>query len=400
MSFAFGNISPFGSQTRLILGLFGAVAALGRGAAETRASDAIATHGLADILASAQVVYDTARDGCDKYDVPDAPARAFRDETGLIHFFSSSSVNRAMIGPRFDRLHRDCQIVYKGAHASRPQEYSDYSWLAAFYARGNTIYGIVHNEFHGQERPELCPSRSYARCWENAIAGVESSDGGYHFLSTADSGGVLAELPYVYKGDQQGQFGYFNPTNILKSSGYYYIMFTEINRVNPELNGVCVARTPTLEDPSSWRGWGGSGFTITFANPYTMKIATPLAHVCRPIGRGQLFASLGSLLWQPAERRFLLIQRLQKWDQAARKQPPGAYFSYSSDLIKWSDPKLLLSDDQAGANTAQLYPAVIDPDSTDQNFSTIGKHALLFSVTMGPTGYQSWKLWRRDIWFQ
>ena len=37
--------------------------------------------------------------------------------------------------------------------------------------------------------------------------------------------------------------------------------------------GICVIRTKTIDNPKSWRGWNGVGFTVADTlNPYTKTI--------------------------------------------------------------------------------------------------------------------------------
>jgi len=358
----------------------------------------------ASVESTGHLVYDTKRDGCDNYDVPDAPARAFRDSQGMIHFFATSSANRAMIGRNFGQLKRVCDVVYRGNHDPRPWAYSDYSWLTGFYADGNIVYGLIHNEFHGHERPELCPSRNYGRCWENSITAAISHDGGYHFERLDDGTNTIAILPYKYKGDQEGLVGYLNPTSILKHDNFYYAMFTAIDRVHPDRSGVCVIRTSSLGDPRSWRAWNGQSFDTRFINPYKTEILDTLAHTCQPVGKDRLFFSLGSLLWKPDERRFLLLMRFQRWDKPSHGETPGAYISMSANMIDWSAPVLILSDEQAQSeppSTPQLYPSLIDPDASSSNFDSFTRNGLLFTMTTGPEdGYGSWKLWSREVHFR
>ena len=72
------------------------------------------------------LVYDTGRDGCEPVDVPDAPAEAFRDASGTIHFFAASATNRAMLGRSFDTLQRDCTVVMKSTHDRDPSHDADW----------------------------------------------------------------------------------------------------------------------------------------------------------------------------------------------------------------------------------------------------------------------------------
>src|SRR5450755_3773258 len=44
------------------------------------------------------VVFDTATDSCELIDIPDAPARAFRDYTGTVHIVASHYIMRQSLG--------------------------------------------------------------------------------------------------------------------------------------------------------------------------------------------------------------------------------------------------------------------------------------------------------------
>jgi hypothetical protein len=308
-----------------------------------------------------------------------------------------------MVGSSFATLKHQCSIVYQGAHNPLPEFYNDYAWLAGFFADGKSVHALVHNEFHGNERPGICSSQDYNRCWENSITAAVSDDGGYHFHNVDKKNRVIAELPYKYKGDQMGPFGYFNPTNVVKNKQYYYFMFSAIDRFDADRSGVCLARTENIDDPASWRAWDGSGFNVSFLSPYTKPQLAPAQHTCSPLAKGRLFFSLGSLLWMPSANRFLLVMRLQRWDRAVERAPTGAYLSTSDNLIDWSVPTLLLADEATpnGSFIAQAYPSIIDPASPDQNFSTVGNSALLFTKTIVQGGrYDTWQLWARHVAFE
>src|SRR5262249_35035258 len=116
------------------------------------------------------VVFRSAADGCEKNDIPDAPARAFRDASGRGHLFASHFVNRGLVGPDLEHLRIDCRVVYRGAERDDPAAFDDRSWLGAFHTRdGTTVAALVHNEFQGNRRPALCPSSRYIECWYNSV---------------------------------------------------------------------------------------------------------------------------------------------------------------------------------------------------------------------------------------
>jgi len=48
---------------------------------------------------SRSVVFNTATDSCELIDIPDAPARAFRDYQGTVHLIAAHYIMRQDVGP-------------------------------------------------------------------------------------------------------------------------------------------------------------------------------------------------------------------------------------------------------------------------------------------------------------
>jgi len=341
-----------------------------------------------------RLIYDTARDGCNQNDFPDEVARAFRDSKGTIHLFATTSVNRAMLGPNFESLRHTCDVAFKGALNANPAAYDDNGWMTAFWASGETVFTLIHNEFHGSERQDFCPPQGGANCIEVSITEAISRDGGYHFRRFPGESGLVADLPYTFRPVRNRFFGYLNPSNIVKKDGFFYVLVSAIDPYDRAHNGVCILRSSTLE-PKSWRAWDGRRFNKTFADPYQSSEASPEENTCTPITKD--FFYLGSILYSPTRKEFLLVSRVQKWDHPKHGETPGAYLWQSEDLIHWAGPILLLSDAQAGG-IEQLYPCLIDPSAQDQNFTTVGSSALLFTKIGTPgEGLRGSKLVARRV---
>ncbi|MFC7477490.1 hypothetical protein ACFQS7_24225 [Dankookia sp. GCM10030260] len=239
--------------------------------------------GLAAVAGHAEpagaVMFDSQRDACEDGDFPDTPARAFRDAAGTVHLLATHVRNRQMLGPTLRQVTHDCRVVFEGRRDPRPEAHDDYGWLVApFTLDGRTIYSLIHNEFHGNERPSLCPSRSYLRCWDNAITWAVSRDAGYRFQRPPGAGALVAALPYPYVGDRARQTGYFNPTNIVAHAGFFYAMFTMIDAVRGDW-GVCLMRTPDIANPAGWRVWDGQKFTLRQAGPSAVGAAVRVKRV-------------------------------------------------------------------------------------------------------------------------
>jgi hypothetical protein len=354
-------------------------------------------------LGAPVVIFDWKTNKCDHDDSADEPARAFRDRNGQVHLFSTSFRNRQLTGADFNHLRHPCAVVFMGRHSGNPADYDDYGWLASFYTTdGQTVFALVHNEFHGSERPALCPSRAFLRCWETSIGIATSHDGGNSFTRPVAPRNVIAELPYRYQGDQKLQFGYFNPTNILRAGDYFYAMVSMIDNID-KLGGVCIMRTKVLSDPTSWRAWDGHGYNVQFVDPYLQTVANPKQNVCTAIGNGNVFFSLGSVVLHKPSGLFLLAMRLQTWDAGKVKLPVGVYITTSKDLITWSKPKLLLADSALGppgadGQSAESYPSLIDPNSAGMSFDQSSNHAYLFTVRTLPSfTTDNRQLIRRDV---
>ena len=71
-------------------------------------------------------------------------------------------------------------------------------------------------------------------------------------------------------------------------------------------------RTNSLLDPSSWRAWGGSGYTVRFADPYTLEPGTEAAHVCTvtnlPAGNVEDGCAAHGLFWSAYLQQFVVSE--------------------------------------------------------------------------------------------
>lgn len=106
--------------------------------------------GEVEIVGPEEIVFDWTTDRCNMLDVPDLPARAFRDADGKVQLIAAHLFNRRMIGNTLDSLKRDCNIIMTSDHDPDPSKFNCREWISAVYTLdGNTIYALVHNEYHG-----------------------------------------------------------------------------------------------------------------------------------------------------------------------------------------------------------------------------------------------------------
>src|SRR5580704_5716079 len=338
-------------------------------------------------------VFDTRKDSCEQTDIPDAAARAFRDYKGTIHLIASHSVTRAGLGPTLETTKHNCQVVYSSAHDPNIADLNDYTWLNAFYnIDGKKIVALGHMEYHGWEHSGMCKVKTdTAACWYNVDTFNISEDGGYHFVRPAPPGNFFLSLPYKYQVDQ-GPEGYSVDSNIVKVGEWYY---DEVyawawppgcgggKGQRPCLvpDAACAIRTTNILDPSSWRGWDGKDFTVTFVDPYRGAVTNPQAHVCAPVPYLDYATGIN---YHPASG--LVIATL--WNQgSASWGPQGVYFTTSTDFIHWTKPELALTQNQILrreplGNWSYQYFSLIDPKSSDSSFMTITDSPYLYYIRM------------------
>jgi hypothetical protein len=329
-----------------------------------------------------QTVFDWSKQACEPLDIPDLPARAYRDFEGRVHLIASSYVSRAAVGRDLNRVKHACNVVMRSAFSRYPQKFADREWIASPYTiDGKTVFALVHDEYHGNEhRAGNCSSGIYQKCWYNAVTLSRSDDGGRTFHpALPPPGNLVAAIPYRYK-PEVGPVGVFAPSNILRKGDYYYsLVYTE--RYGLQDAGSCLMRTANLADPHAWRAWDSDGFNVEFADPY--KEGDAAAHVCQPVSPDAIGKMTQSLTFNTYFDKYLLVGPNSVYDTSKRRAVSGFYYSLSSDLIHWSRPKLIREAEmpwtyQCGDADPVLYPSVLDPSSSSRNFETTGRRPWLY----------------------
>jgi hypothetical protein len=326
----------------------------------------------------AEVVFDWSNDRCEDFDIPDLPARAFRDADGNVQLLSSHLDNRRFIGPNLNEVRRDCQVIMRSAHDSDPSKYNDNEWLASTYTEdGQIIYAVIHQEYHGWEHGETCPGENFA-CWYNALTMAISTDGGISYQDMAESPAhLIATLPVPYEAGA-GPYGIFEPSNIIKKDGFHYL-FVRIDEYKSDSQRICLMRTDDLSDPASWRAWDGSDFTVEFHSPYLDEPKTARACAGLDSDIGMLGASI---TYNTALNLYVLVG-LSTDNFSSDREIWGVMYAYSDDLIHWERRILLFEAElpwtyQPGDGNVYLYPSLIDPDSPSRNFETTDETAYLY----------------------
>jgi hypothetical protein len=346
-------------------------------------------------LGPEQTAFDYSADHCapDDWDIPDEPARAFKDDRGRVQLHFTAFPVRRNIGSDLNVAssvgHHDCTVVLNSAQNSDPSKYDDFSWIAAPYTTdGRNVYSLLHHEYrawlYGQCAP---PNGDTTACWYNSINLATSTNSGDLFTHTAAPSHLVASQPDRWV-NQTGPYGVFSPSNIVKKvpdDGYYYNIVRAKEPAKSDIS--CVMRTKNLADPTSWRAWDGYAYWTRFVNPYTYPFTptdTRAGHLCKDVGGNLVTGVSEGLTYNTYFQKYLLIG-------SYGGTTPGFYYSLSDDLIRWTPPKLLLSRE-----TAQSYvcgdpdpvrdPSLLDPASSSRNFETTGRDPYVYYKILHTNG--------------
>ncbi len=207
------------------------------------------------------------------------------------------------------RVKHSCHAAFHSANDPNPADFNDQAWLDSFYTLdGKTIAALSHTEYHGWAHSGECHTQNYNECEYDSDTYHVSQDGGYHFESFKAPANFLAGIPYKYEIDR-GPMGYSVDTNVVNFNGWYYAIATDWSwppncsgNKGPHRctvpSGGAPIRTTDVFDPSSWRGWNGTDFSLTFVDPYPSPVSHPKEHIYTPVP--YMFAVGGINVYQSA----------------------------------------------------------------------------------------------------
>ena len=330
------------------------------------------------------VVFRWASDRCADEDIPDAPARAFRDAEGIVHLLATHYDNRAFTVLNGIPKRLDCRLVLDSPGDADPAHYRDRRWITATWTDdGKTVHALVHHEYQGQRHPGACAFPNYMSCWYNVITYARSDDGGRTF-SQSDPPAVVAAPPFRQDVGQGRQRGFFNPTNIIKRDGYWYALM-HTTGWDGQSAGSCLFRTPDIAKPELWAAWDGQAFAARFGDPYRNAMPAGAPATCKPVTT-RLFGSI-----QAIEGTDLTIAIFLRESGGGDHRGWTLAYSLSRDLISWGaaidlEPLQYFGSKDCTDASRYGYPALLDFGATSRNFDTIGSNATLFLTRFNVSG--------------
>ncbi|HEV7256952.1 MAG TPA: hypothetical protein VGN82_04150 [Bosea sp. (in: a-proteobacteria)] len=328
-----------------------------------------------------ETVFDWSSQRCEKWHIPDAPLRAYRDDRNEVVAFASHHRSRAMTGPGLERLSTSCAVAFEGKHNADPSAYSDFSWIGATWTgNGRDVFALMHDEYHAQDHPGACRFKEAMRCWYNVVTAARSRDGGRSFAGTQPPSLVAA--PAFRQEVGQGRHrGFFNPSNIITQDGAWYTLIATTGGEGQK-PGVCLFRTTEIGDPASWRAFDGADFSLRAIDPYREDMSQ--AKPCQPLK--ELPTTVGSVTRHEVSGLWLAIFHLGP-DPAKGIEGGRVAYSWSRDLRFWTPLQTLLThptmwSKECGDQVRYAYGAIADPASSSRNFETMGDEAFLFMTKM------------------
>ncbi len=326
--------------------------------------------GIVATVGSATMVFDYSVSNCNTIDIPDVPARAFRDASGKINLIASHYTTWRMTGSTFDNLVKDCSPTMTSHDGTDPSDFNNKEWIMAPYTTdGVNIHAMVHNEF--------VPCPTWNNCWYNSITYASSSDSGKTYTHTMAPSNLVAASPYkdTYPATHT-PFGFFGGSNIIKKDGYYYKM-VQIEAHLLQDWGTGLLRTNNLSDPASWRGWDGSGFNVQFVNPYTETGYNIAEKILAPVDREHIGKMCASLTYNTYLSKYMVVD-YTNGDYNGSTNQYGFYFAVSEDLIHWSPRQFIMAAPSSWAVGGLYYPSLIDHADTSRNFEQCGQTPYLY----------------------
>lgn len=361
-------------------------------------------------------------------DIPDEPCRAWKTPLPLnssdgtaqeVHLLATHTAARYDHGPTLDNLQHDCRVAFNSSWNPDPSQFDDRTWLMSPWlseAGQQTVYALAHMEFHGWSDVAghaLCINATSGQpatgkrvepslCWYNAVVLLKSTDGARTFThALPPPRHLVAAAPYKYPEFASVAFGYGDFSNVYHNvdDGYLYVFTNSRNDYKAMKAGHCLMRTTPqqISDPTSWRGWGGTSFSVQFINPYTApSTIDPAEHVCTPLN-----ISFGPhyLGWSNHHNMFIAVGQAR-----IKESPPrqlSMVFSLSADLIVWTEP-FLLRVAQSEEGVKEAYPTLLDEVASAgyPNIDRVGSNTSFLYYMHSKTPCQATSFGCRDIWRQ
>lgn len=312
-------------------------------------------------------------DGVDKRqgsgrDVTDVPVSAFRRADGSVIVLAGNQNNWYLEGASVNDARRtSCNSLILPTNDSDPSHFNARRWVFGLFAKNDDlVLGFVHNEYHGDDFHPECiveTQRDY-QCWYGSTTLIESTDGGFTFTTPDVPENVIAALPRRFSVDSR-RAGINTPKVVGGRDNYVYILVNFLDRDRNITAGQCLLRG-SGESLNDWRGWNGRDFVLNMESPYVISRSEDCVKVIDYV--------VQSVKFVPSIQKYVAIGVMG----------PRVVYSFSEDMIKWSDPRTLMrvktKQGSGQGDQARSYFSLLDSTSGSRNFDTLEAEPYLYFV--------------------
>lgn len=341
-----------------------------------------------------EVVIDGPSTACGPLDIFDLPLRAVRLSDGTVLAIAANAPSTFMMkGGDLTHLRKTCVDALPSPKSVSARQYENWYWIGSLFRQGAVVHALIHNEYHDPVSPScrIGDTSPANPCWYNSINYASSVDNGQSFRTPTAPLQVVAPAPETWNpaapwrcngSSHCPHYGYETPTNMFTGlDGRIYAGFISVPgaAAPTQFGGMCLMRTTTPSDPSSWRAWDGASFSLEMQSPYAS--GSTIVPACAYVDPLNLPAGATSITYSTYLQRYIAIGYSQDVSNC------GFTYSTSRDLIRWTASALLYRHplNTYCGNSASLrgkaaYPTLIDPTDGGDNFDRAGPRPYLYFV--------------------
>lgn len=288
------------------------------------------------------------------------------------------------------------------ARRTQEQYYDNRHWIFSVRNVNGTLYGLTHHEWYAANNLQYVAGKPFLKPgvnqWITAIGWAKSTTGGASWqMKPYTSGSArLVVVPEPSLPDSiRCVYGFAHPSNMVWDavSRYYYFFASSVHYggagdctdMSKYVSGVSLFRTRTIDQPTGWSYWNGTGWTTINHNTYQGNMGAQMPYVFWKKDSAGNCGHLNALnvRYHTPSKKWIILGN--KWCIPPSECLGQAVFSWTSSLaspknLDQSAPKPILNP-SGQCFTGRPYYSFFDVSgSADDNYQNIGNNPLLVMV--------------------
>lgn len=343
---------------------------------------------------------------CSENDAPDTPARAFQINGKVTLIAGAQHENFRKTGPSLENLSPDCTPILASRKDPSTVAYADEEWIHSTYASNTNVLALLHVEYRGDKHRQEsgCTRGTYQQCWWNTVTTATSTNGGLTFTRPENPATrPVIRNNFPYQPMVGHAYGFMNPSNLIEDNGYLYTFIYNRQQTNQKEGNYLVRHA----DNGNWTDGNWQVWRLTRWQNIGEILATSSTRFSirpelgKPLALGNTRKTSLSRVFRDSTplRAYSLVKHTPSGKFVAlltSKKPhersgDGFYIS-TADCISctWSLPRQIVQADyridpicSANPKATNIeiyrYASLLDPDSRDPNFNTVGDTPYLYT---------------------